>query len=73
MQCDVMLVIGTSATVQPAATIPIISRHSGARVIEINTEPTPLTHSVSDYLIAGQAGEVMQSIVTEVERKKRLG
>jgi NAD-dependent deacetylase len=73
MQCDVMMVIGTSATVQPAATIPIISKQSGARVIEINTEPTPLTHSVSDYLIAGRAGEVMHRIVTEVERKKRLG
>jgi NAD-dependent deacetylase len=73
LQCDVMLVIGTSATVQPAATIPIISKHSGARVIEINTEPTPLTHSVSDYLIAGRAGEMMRRVVTEVERKKRLG
>jgi len=73
MHCDVMLVIGTSATVQPAATIPFISKQSGARVIEINTEPTPLTHSVSDYLIAGRAGEVLYRIVTEVERKKRLG
>jgi NAD-dependent deacetylase len=73
MQCDIMLVIGTSATVQPAATIPIISKQSGTRVIEINTEPTPLTHSVSDYLIAGRAGEVMHRIVAEVERKKRLG
>ena len=45
----------------------------GARVIEINTEPTLLTHSFSDYLIAGRAGEVMHRIVTEVERKKRLG
>ncbi|MEJ2472582.1 MAG: NAD-dependent deacylase [Desulfobacterales bacterium] len=73
MQCDIMLVIGTSATVQPAATIPVISKQSGARVIEINAEPTPLTHSVSDYLIAGRAGEVMHRIVMEVERKKRLG
>jgi NAD-dependent deacetylase len=73
MQCDIMLVIGTSATVQPAATIPIISKQYGARVIEINTEPTPLTHSVSDYLIAGRAGEMMHRIVAEVERKKRQG
>jgi NAD-dependent deacetylase len=72
MQCDIMLVIGTSATVQPAATIPIISKQSGARVIEINPEPTPLTHGVSDYFIAGRAGEVMHRIVTEVERKKNL-
>jgi NAD-dependent deacetylase len=71
MQCDVMLVIGTSATVHPAAARPVISKQSGARVIEINTGPTPLTRDVSDFLIAGRAGEVMQRIVVEVERFKR--
>jgi NAD-dependent deacetylase len=73
MQCDVMLVIGTSAMVHPAATIPVISKQSGTRVIEINTEPTPLTHGVSDYLIAGKAGEVMRRILAEVERRIRQG
>jgi NAD-dependent deacetylase len=65
-QCDVMLVIGTSAYVQPAADIPIISKQSGARVIEINPEPTPLTHHVSDYLIKGSAGEVTKRIMAKL-------
>ncbi len=55
-----MLVIGTSADIQPAANIPIISKQSGAQVIEINPESTPLTHHVSDYLI-GAAGEVINA------------
>ncbi len=66
--CDLMLVIGTSATVQPAALMPHIAKESGSKVIEINPEETPLTGSISDYLILGKAGEVMSSIITELER-----
>ncbi len=66
--CDLMLVIGTSATVQPAALMPLIAKKSGSKVIEINPEKTPLTESISDYLILGKAGEVMSSIITELER-----
>jgi len=67
-QCDLMLVIGTSATVQPASYIPVISKESGARVIEINPERTPLTGSISDYLIMGKAGDITRMIVEELER-----
>jgi len=66
--CDLMLVIGTSATVQPAALMPHIAKESGSKVIEINPEETPLTGIISDYLILGKAGEVMSSIITELER-----
>ena len=66
--CDVMLVIGTSAWVQPAANIPFISKQSGARVIEINPEPTPLTHHISDYLIKGPAGEVTHRIMEKLAK-----
>lgn len=68
-QCDIMLVIGTSAVVQPAAYIPVISKQAGARVIEINPEPTPLTSMISDYLITGKAGEVTQAIIAELEKR----
>ena len=66
-QCDVMLVVGTSAVVQPAASMPIIARQSGAVVIEINPEPTPLTGVISNYLIRGKAGDVMNRIVSALE------
>ena len=66
--CDIMLVIGSSAVVQPASLIPVISKESGAKVIEINPEKTPLTGSVSDYIILGKAGEVTRKIVAEVEQ-----
>jgi NAD-dependent deacetylase len=64
--CDTMLIIGTSGTVQPAAFMPVIAKESGAKIIEINTETTPLTHSISDYIVTGKAGEVMAAIMAEL-------
>jgi NAD-dependent deacetylase len=69
-QCDVMLVVGTSAVVQPAASMPVIAKESGAIVIEINPEPTALTGSISDYLIRGKAGDVMNRIISGLEAKR---
>jgi NAD-dependent deacetylase len=63
-----MMVVGTSAVVHPAASMPIISKESGAKVIEINPEKTPLTGTVSDYIILGKAGEITRKIVTQVEK-----
>jgi NAD-dependent deacetylase len=66
--CDLMLVVGCSAVVQPAAYMPIIARQSGAMVIEINPEPTPLTERTSAFLIQEKAGRAMQGILAEIER-----
>ncbi len=66
--CDLMLVIGTSAVVQPAALMPVIAKEAGAKVIEINPEPTPLTGEISDYLIQGKAGKTLSAILAELER-----
>jgi NAD-dependent deacetylase len=68
--CSVVLVIGTSAVVYPAASIPVTAKERGAIVIEINMEPTPLTDQISDYLIRGSAGEIIPAIVEEVKRPK---
>jgi NAD-dependent deacetylase len=66
--CDLVLVVGTSAVVYPAAGIPTIAKQGGAKVVEINMESTPLTGSVSDYLIQGSAGQILPKIVEEVKR-----
>ena len=66
--CSVVLVIGTSAVVYPAASIPITAKERGAIVIEINMERTPLTDQISDYLIPGSAGEIIPAILGEVKR-----
>jgi NAD-dependent deacetylase len=50
--------------------MPILARESGARVVEINPEPTPLTRSISDYLIQGEAGEVLDAIVACIAARR---
>jgi NAD-dependent deacetylase len=67
--CDVMLVIGTSAEVQPAATMPFIAKDNGAFIIEINPEPTPLTASISNLPVMGRAGTIVPRLVEEVRRR----
>lgn len=42
-RCEVLLVVGTSAEVYPAAELPAVAVAHGGRVIEINPDPTPLT------------------------------
>jgi NAD-dependent deacetylase len=66
--CDLVLVVGTSAVVYPAAGIPTSAKQSGATVVEINMEPTPLTGYISDYLIQGAAGAILPKIVEEVRK-----
>lgn len=68
-ECDVMIVVGTSATVQPAAELPLIAKSAGAVIIEMNPESTPLTHHVSDFFLKGEAGIVMDELVSEVRQR----
>ena len=42
-RAQVFLVVGTSGVVQPAASLPLLAREAGARLIEVNPEDTPLT------------------------------
>jgi NAD-dependent deacetylase len=72
-RCDILLVVGTSATVQPAAMMPVLARENGALVVEINPAPTPLTGRTSDYLIQGGAGEIFKDIQACVEELRGEG
>jgi NAD-dependent deacetylase len=58
---DVMVVVGTSAIVYPAAALPLAAAEAGAAVIEINPEPTPLTERAGISL-RGKAGEILPMI-----------
>jgi NAD-dependent deacetylase len=49
-RCQVMLVVGTSALVHPAASLPLLALQSGAYVVEINPQPTPLSEAVDETI-----------------------
>jgi NAD-dependent deacetylase len=59
---QVFLVIGTSANVYPAASLVPFARHTGAKVIEINTDDTPFTNMV-DCALRGPAGEILPQLI----------
>ncbi len=65
--CDVMLVVGTSAQVIPAADLPHVAKARGATVIEVNPEPTPLTTLVADISIHESATTLMPALALAVK------
>ena len=60
--CDVMLIVGTSAMVQPAASMGVAAKQRNKPVIELNLDPTPNT-GLYDVTIQGKSGEVLPLIV----------
>ncbi len=69
---DVFFSLGTSGIVYPAASIPQLAKNSGAFVIEINPETTPLTE-IADVTILGKTGKVLPEIVNSLRTIKREG
>lgn len=63
-QSDLFLAIGTSAVVQPAASLPLIAKRAGAYVIEVNPEETALS-VVADCWLRGKAGVVLPILVRQ--------
>jgi len=62
-KCRVLLIIGTSGVVYPAAEIPYASKSKGAVIVEINVSPTPFTSSITDHYLEGSASEILPRIV----------
>ena len=58
---DVMLVVGSSLVVYPAADLPLRAVRSGASLIVVNAEPTPVD-GLADVVIHGRAGEVLPEL-----------
>ncbi|MCL4880104.1 MAG: NAD-dependent deacylase [Anaerolineae bacterium] len=66
--CDVMLLVGTSNVVYPAARLPIEALYQGAFVIEINSNPTDLTPRMSVFL-QGKSGDILPQLVEAVREE----
>ncbi|WBC21375.1 NAD-dependent deacetylase [Solwaraspora sp. WMMA2080] len=61
--CDLMLAVGTSLTVQPAAGLVEIAAESGARVVIINAAPTPYD-TIADAVVREPIGTVLPALVS---------
>jgi NAD-dependent deacetylase len=60
--CDVFFSIGTSAVVQPAASLPLVAKNASAFVVEVNVEPTVISERVDESVI-GLSGEVLPKLL----------
>jgi NAD-dependent deacetylase len=67
--CRIMILVGTSAIVQPAASLPYLAKQNGAKIIEINIEKA--FHD-ADYLIMEKAGTALPRIVGEIDRIRKV-
>jgi NAD-dependent deacetylase len=63
---DVMLVVGSTGEVFPAALVPRWASEAGAKIIEINPEPSAFTGSLADIHIALKAGEAFGLLQEEL-------
>ena len=61
-KAEIMLVIGTSGVIYPAAFIPQIAKQAGAKIIEINLQPSEYTNSLTDIFLQGRASEICNAI-----------
>ncbi len=59
---DLCLVVGTSALVQPAASVPLVTLQNGGALIEVNIERTPLSGEARVSLL-GPSGEVLPELL----------
>ena len=60
--CDLFFSIGTSALVQPAASLPAEAAGHGVPTVEVNPNPTPLTGMMT-FVLNGPAGDVLPRLV----------
>jgi NAD-dependent deacetylase len=69
-KCDVLLVVGTSLQVYPAAQIPISVKlkFPPAFVVEVNREPSALHAQVADLLLLGSASQILSKLLEALDR-----
>lgn len=63
-QCDVLLVLGSSLTVYPAASLPEIALHCGAKIVIINDQPTHLDrYAALHFSDLGETFEALKELL----------
>lgn len=68
-KADVVLVIGSTGEVYPAATIPQYAKDSGAKIVEINPQKSLFTDSITDIFLPGRATEIMKKLLIGIKQK----
>ncbi|MCA6071160.1 MAG: NAD-dependent deacylase [Endomicrobium sp.] len=62
-KCDIVIIIGSTGVVYPAASLPYYAKRNNAVIIEINPKPSAFTNEIADIFIPMKAGEAMQKLI----------
>ena len=66
-ECDLFIVIGSSLLVYPAASMPIVAKQAGAKLVIINYTPTDMDPQ-ADIVFHEKAGKVMEAVLAKVKQ-----
>lgn len=58
ISADLFILVGTTGEIMPASTIPYVANDKGAKIIEINIQPSKYTYSIVDIFLKGKATKV---------------
>ncbi|MEL7559151.1 NAD-dependent deacylase [Stutzerimonas chloritidismutans] len=70
--CDLLISVGTSGMVYPAAEVPGLAWHAGAVVVHVNPQPQT-DHSEREFALAGPAGEQLPLLIKQAFAKESPG
>lgn len=62
-ECEVFISIGTSSMVYPAAGLAQLAQQNGAKIIEVNPNPSPQSHAIVDVILEEKAGIVLPILI----------
>jgi NAD-dependent deacetylase len=61
-ECDLMLIVGSSLVVYPAAQVPLVAHGAGVPLLILNAEPTPFD-DLATVVLRGRAGDLLPELV----------
>lgn len=70
-KCQVMILVGTTGEVMPASMVPRMAKSAGAKIIEINTEPSLYTRDITDLFLQGRAGTVSEKLEQLLKKSQK--
>ncbi len=62
LNCDLMLVLGSSLAVYPAAGFPLLAKRNGARLVIVNRDETP-QDDIADLALRAEIGPTMRAVI----------
>ena len=68
--CHLFIVIGSSLVVQPAASMPLVAKQDGAKLVIINRDSTSCDQA-ADIVIHGEAGRTMERIMEALKKEMK--